>query len=449
MESKKTKHNIHKNVIIKVEQDSIAEELEIEAGDLLIAINGKEIKDVFDYRYLIQDEFIEVEIEKSSLGGEHWVLEIDKDQYEDLGIVFESGLMDNQKSCTNKCIFCFIDQLPKGMRETLYFKDDDSRLSFLQGNYVTLTNMKEADLDRIIFYHLSPINVSVHTTNLDLRKDMLKNKNATKVLEYIKKIVDAGIYLNFQIVLVQDVNDGVELDKTIEDLSNFMPHAQSLSVVPVGITKFRDGLYDMKPLTKEYATKCIEQVEKWQKVLKEKHGTSFVFISDEFYVVAEKEIPTYESYESFPQIENGVGMIASLQYDVEQNLKEESYETKENYEKIAVITGDLSYNFIAELVDKIKEKYNNIDVDVIKVSNKFFGNTITVSGLLTGSDIIGTIKDKSTKYDKVIIPKNCLRDGDVVFLDDITISDMESELGMNVVSINETDGYALVEELVK
>ncbi len=449
MESKKTTHNTHKNVIIKVEEYSIAEELEIEAGDLLIAINGKEVKDVFDYRYLIQDEFIEVEIEKSSLGGERWVLEIDKDQYEDLGIVFESGLMDNQKSCTNKCIFCFIDQLPKGMRETLYFKDDDSRLSFLQGNYVTLTNMKEEDLDRIIFYHLSPINVSVHTTNLDLRKDMLKNKNATKVLEYIKKIVDAGIYLNFQIVLVQDVNDGDELDKTIEDLSNFMPHAQSLSVVPVGITKFREGLYDMKPLTKEYATKCIEQVEKWQKVLKEKHGTSFVFISDEFYVVAEKEIPTYESYESFPQIENGVGMIASMQYDVEQNLQDETYETKDNNGKIAVVTGDLSYNFITGLIDKIKEKYNNIDIDVIKVSNEFFGNTITVSGLLTGRDIIGTIKSKSTKYDKVIIPKNCLRDGDVVFLDDITISDMESELGMNVVSINETDGYAFVEELVK
>lgn len=448
MESKATKHNKNKNVIIMVEEDSIAEELEIEAGDILLSINGKEVKDVFDYRYLVQDEYIEVEIEKSALGGENWVLEIEKDQYEDLGIVFESGLMDEQKSCTNKCIFCFIDQLPKGMRETLYFKDDDSRLSFLQGNYVTLTNMKEEDLDRIIFYHLSPINVSVHTTNLELRKDMLKNKNATKVLDYISKIVDAGIQLNFQIVLVRGVNDGAELDKTIEDLSNFLPNAQSLSVVPVGITKFRDGLYDMTPLDKQYANDCIDQVEKWQKIIKEKHGTSFVYISDEFYVMAERELPSYDSYENFPQIENGVGMMSSLEFDVVEALEEVDYKNPINPKKIGLITGEISFNFITSLVNKVKEKYNNIDVDVIKVENNFFGNTITVSGLLTGVDIIGTIKDTGKLYDKIIIPKNCLRDGDVVFLDDLTINDAEQQTGFTFVSINETDGYSFVDELL-
>ncbi len=437
-----------KNVIIMVEEDSIAEEMEIEVGDILLSINGTEVKDVFDYRYLVQDEFLEVEIEKSALGGETWVLEIEKEQYDDLGIVFESGLMDNQKSCTNKCIFCFIDQLPKGMRETLYFKDDDSRLSFLQGNYVTLTNMKDEDLDRIIFYHLSPINVSVHTTNLELRRDMLKNKNAVNILDNIKKIVDAGIQLNFQIVMVRGVNDGEELDKTIKDLSDFMPNAQSLSVVPVGITKYRDGLYEMTELDKEYANKCIDQVEKWQKELKEKNGSSFVFISDEYYVVAEREIPEYDSYENFPQIENGVGMMACLKHDVLEALEEGEYKNPTNPEKIGIVTGELSFDFISILVNNIKEKYNNIDVDVLKVENNFFGRTINVSGLLTGADIIGTIKGNDKKYDKIIIPKNCLRDGDVVFLDDLEISDAEEQTGVKFVSINETDGYSLVDEIL-
>ncbi len=437
-----------KNVIIMVEEDSIAEEMEIEVGDILISINGTEVKDVFDYRYLVQDEFLEVEIEKSALGGETWVLEIEKEQYDDLGIVFESGLMDNQKSCTNKCIFCFIDQLPKGMRETLYFKDDDSRLSFLQGNYVTLTNMKDEDLDRIIFYHLSPINVSVHTTNLELRKEMLKNKNAVKIVDNIQKIVDAGIQLNFQIVMVRGVNDGEELDKTIKDLSEFMPNAQSLSVVPVGITKYREGLYDMTELDKEYANKCIDQVEKWQRHLKEKHGSAFVFISDEYYVVAEREIPDYDSYENFPQIENGVGMMACLKHDVLEALEEGEYKNPTKPGKIGIVTGELSFNFITNLINTIKAKYSNIDVDVIKVENNFFGRTINVSGLLTGADIIGTIKGNNKKYDKIIIPKNCLRDGDVVFLDDLEISDAEAQTGFKFVSINETDGFSLVDEIL-
>lgn len=447
MESKRTKHTKHNNVIIMVEEGSIAEELEIQVGDILLSINGKEIKDVFDYRYYMQDEFLEIEIEKSSKNGEIWVLEVEKDDYEDIGIVFESGLMDNQKSCTNKCIFCFIDQLPSGMRETLYFKDDDSRLSFLQGNYVTLTNMKEEDLDRIIFYHLSPINVSVHTTNLELRKKMLKNKNADKVLDYISKIVNSGINLNFQVVLVPDVNDGAELDKTIEDLSKFLPNAESLSVVPVGVTKFRDGLYEVEPVTRDYARNCIDIVEKWQDKFRKEYDTAFVYISDEFYLVGERKIPDYESYGTFPQIENGVGMISAFEYDMKLALEENEFDFYKN--KVGLVTGEISYKFILELVEKIKNIYINIDVDVIKVENNFFGKTITVSGLLTGTDIIDTIKKTNTIYDKIIIPKNCLRDGDAVFLDDLTINDAEEQTGFNFVSVNETDGYRFVQEIVE
>ncbi len=419
----------------------------IEVGDILLKVNDKEVVDVFDYRYLIQEKNVKVTVKK---GKDDSIVDyqIKKGEFDDLDIYFESGLMDNQKFCKNKCIFCFIDQLPKGMRETLYFKDDDSRLSFLTGNYVTLTNMKEEELDRIIFYHLSPINVSVHTTNLELRTEMLKNKNATKVLDYIKKIVDAGIQLNFQIVLVRDVNDGDELDKTISDLGEFLPQAQSLSIVPVGITKFRDGLYDMKPLDKEYANECIDKVEKWQKIFKEKFDTSFVFISDEFYVLAERNIPEYDSYEDFPQIENGVGMMALLEYDTLDALDNGDYKEKSHYEKTAIITGELSYNLICDLVSKIKGKYSKIDVDVIKVKNNFFGETITVSGLLTGADIIGTIKSTSNQYDKVILPKNCLRDGEIVFLDDLTTNDVEEQIGTRVVAISETDGYSFVDEIL-
>ena len=272
------------NIIIKVEPDSIAQEMGIEVGDILLDINGQSVKDVFDYRYLIQDEYIVIGIRKQD--GEEWELEIEKDEYEDIGIVFETGLMDKAKSCSNKCIFCFIDQLPKGMRDTLYFKDDDSRLSFLQGNYVTLTNMKDEDLDRIIFYHLSPINVSVHTTDMELRKYMLKNPNAARLFEQLEKLYKAHIEMNFQIVLCAGINDGKYLDKSIEDLSRFIPFGKSMSIVPFGKSAHRQGLYPIELFTPEQCRTVIEQVTKWQnKLLKEK-GTRFCFLSDEFYLTA-------------------------------------------------------------------------------------------------------------------------------------------------------------------
>ena len=269
---------LKQNVIIKIEQDSIAQELGIQAGDVLLAVNGQNVQDVFDYRYLIQEEYVELTIR--TIEGEEYIAEIEKEESEDIGIVFESGLMDNAKSCKNKCIFCFIDQLPKGMRESLYFKDDDSRLSFLQGNYVTLTNMSEKDINHIIFYHLSPINVSVHTTDLELRKKMLKNPNADKVLDVMKKLANAGIEMNLQVVLCRGINDGKILDKTIEDCACFFPHAKSMSVVPIGLTKYRQNLYTMIPFDKQESQKVITQVEYWQKKLKQKLGTSFVFLSD-------------------------------------------------------------------------------------------------------------------------------------------------------------------------
>ena len=312
------------NVIIKVEKGSIAEELGIEPGDILMTINGKAVEDVFDYRFLINDEYIELGIKTKQ--GEECLAEIEKDYDEDLGIIFESGLMDDAKSCKNKCIFCFIDQLPKGMRSTLYFKDDDSRLSFLQGNYVTLTNMKDEDLDRIIYYHLSPINISVHTTDMELRKKMLKNPNADKVLKNMDRLAEAGIEMNLQIVLCKGINDGEVLEKSISDLSKYYPHARSLSVVPVGITKYRDGLYPMEPFGKDDSKEVIDIIEKWQKKLKKEIGSSFVFIADEFYINAGIEIPPSERYEDFPQIENGVGMIALMKHEFEKKM----HRTKSN-----------------------------------------------------------------------------------------------------------------------
>ena len=284
--------NNKENVIISVEPGSIADEIGIEPGDVLVSINGKEVLDVFDYRYLINDEYLEIILKDGN--GEPYEAEIEKDYDEDLGIVFESGLMDNARSCSNKCIFCFIDQLPKGMRKTLYFKDDDTRLSFLQGNYVTLTNMKDKDIERIIYYHLSPINISVHTTDPELRKMMLHNNKAGNIMERMRKLADSGIELHLQVVLCKGINDGKQLDKTIEDITTLFPHARSMSVVPVGLTKYREGLFKQEPFTKEDACAVIDQIEGWQRKNLERFGTRIVYAADEFYLKEEREIPEPE-----------------------------------------------------------------------------------------------------------------------------------------------------------
>ncbi|MDR2904067.1 MAG: DUF512 domain-containing protein [Clostridiales bacterium] len=435
----------NKYTVAGVQKNSIAEEMEIEPGDLLLAINQKEIADIFDYRYLIQDSDIELLIEKPD--GEQWLLEIEKEPEEDLGLIFESGLMDEAKSCRNKCIFCFIDQLPKGLRETLYFKDDDSRLSFLQGNYVTLTNMSDADLERIVYYHLSPINISVHTTDLSLRRFMLKNPNAEKLLAQIEKLKNAGITMNFQIVLVKGVNDGAHLDQTIADLSAYIPNARSLSVVPVGITKYRaeNGLPEMPPFLKEDAQTVLAQVRGWQKKFQKKFGTSFVFAADEFYLKAEAPVPEASAYEDFPQIENGVGMIAMTRQSFFDRLAEIPPFSADK--TISVATGKAGYALMRALANGLTEKAKGLKINVWCIENEFFGEHITVSGLLTGRDIIGQLTGQPLG-DALLIPENALRAGETVLLDDVTVEDIAEKLGLPVMPLS-ADGAEWIDCIIR
>ena len=308
------KQSRHK--IKEIQEGSIAQELELEAGDELISINGQSVEDVFDYHYLVNDEYIELLVKKQS--GEEWELEVEKDYDEDLGIVFENSLMDEYRSCRNKCVFCFIDQMPPGMRETLYFKDDDSRLSFLQGNYVTLTNMSDHDIERIIHYHLAPINISFQTTNPQLRCKMLHNRFAGDIFPKVQRLFEAGIEMNGQIVLCKGLNDKEELKRSIKDLSKYLPHLRSVSVVPVGLSKFRDGLYPLEPFEKQDAEEVIDLIESWQKKLYEAYGLHFIHASDEWYLLAGRELPEEERYDGYLQLENGVGMLRLLETEVKK-----------------------------------------------------------------------------------------------------------------------------------
>ncbi len=431
------------NVIIKVEKDSIAEELGIEVGDILVDIDNKAVKDVLDYRYMIQSEYIEVGIRKPD--GDEWLLEIDKEEYEDLGIVFESGLMDKARSCSNKCIFCFIDQLPKGMRKDLYFKDDDSRLSFLQGNYVTLTNMKQEDIDRIIFYHLSPINVSVHTTDMELRKFMIKNPNSVKLMDYLKQLNDNHIEMNFQIVLCKNINDGDYLEKSIRDLSQFLPTARSMAIVPFGKSKYREGLADIELFNKEDCKKIIKQVSVWQNKFLEEYGTRFCYLSDEFYLTAEEELPDNDFYEDYAQYENGVGMITLTKkefYDYFNTLKGD-----DKVRNVSIATGKISFDFIYSLACDIMEKYVNTKINVYAIDNDYFGRTITVSGLITGTDIIKQLKGRELGS-VLFIPESCIRTGESALLDDVTLEDIERELNVKVTGAK-CEGAELLKEILK
>ncbi|MBU5484973.1 DUF512 domain-containing protein [Clostridium sp. MSJ-11] len=429
-----------KNKICEVLPNSIGEEVGIEPGDVLMTINGNAVNDIIDYRFLMADEYILVEVEKSH--GEVWEIEIEKEYHEDLGVEFEKSIMDEAKSCQNKCIFCFIDQLPKGMRESLYFKDDDSRLSFLQGNFVTLTNMKDEDIDRIIKYRISPINVSVHTTNPELRQKMLHNRFAGNIYERLKKLSSAGIIINCQIVLCPGVNDGEELVRTLEDLYKLYPSVQNVAVVPVGVTKYREGLFNMNLFNKERALKEINQVLKLQDRYKKEINSPFVRLSDEFYVLSEADLPESDFYEGYEQLEDGVGMIRIFRDNIEDNIPNLRKNIKG---KFTFITGALAYNELKKCKDKIEENNSNIKIDVIKVINNFFGETITVAGLITGKDIMEAL-DKNQVGDYIFIPRNMLRAGDDVFLDDITLKDLENYYGRKVI-VCEYTGEDLIENL--
>lgn len=430
--------------IATVAPGSIAEELELAPGDVILAINDQEIEDIFDYHYLVEDEYLVMLVEKSD--GEQWELEIEKDMDEDLGITFENGLMDDYKSCSNKCIFCFIDQMPPGMRDTLYFKDDDSRLSFLQGNYVTLTNMKEKDIDRIIRYRLDPINISVQTTNPELRCMMLHNRFAGDALKKIDTLYEAGIRMNGQIVLCKGVNDGAELDRSIRDLMKYLPYMESVSVVPVGLSKFREGLYPLTPFTKEDACEVLDLIHRWQQVCMQEHGTHFIHASDEWYLLAERELPEEENYDGYIQLENGVGMLRLLKEEFTEALESVPGDP-ELVREISVATGRLAAPFLQQMLELLTEKYPQICVHVYPIRNDFFGEMITVSGLLTGQDLKKQLSVVPLG-EKLLLPCNMVRSEEKDFLDDVTVEELEKTLQVRV-DIVKSSGVDLLDAMIK
>ena len=414
------------HTIKSVDPGSIADELGLEPGDRLLSIDGHELEDIFDYEYYIENESIMVVIAKKN--GEEWELDIEND-YQDLGLTFENGLMSDYKSCHNKCVFCFIDQMPKGMRETLYFKDDDSRLSFLQGNYVTLTNMKDKDIERIIKFKLAPINISVQTTNPELRCKMLHNRFAGEALKKIDRLYEAGTPMNGQVVMCKNLNDGDELDRTIRDLTKYIPCMESVSVVPVGLSKYRDGLYPLEPITAEDAAKTIDIIEKWQKKVYAEHGIHFIHASDEFYILAGRELPEEERYDGYIQLENGVGMIRLLTTEVHEALDE--LEGDEEKEELSIATGKLAAVYLAGFLEEIKKKFPNRKVHLYPIRNDFFGEMITVAGLITGQDLIAQLKDKPLGS-RLLLPECMFRSGEEDFLDDITRQEVENALQVPV-----------------
>lgn len=421
--------------ITGVEKASPAAKHGILPGDILISINGHDINDVLDYRFRLTEKKITLLIHR---GPDLKEITIKKDEYSDIGLEFETYLMDKKHSCRNKCVFCFIDQLPKGMRDTLYFKDDDSRLSFLMGNYITLTNLSEEDVDRIIEMKTSPINVSVHTTNPELRVKMMKNKNAGKVLSYLRRFADAGISLNCQIVLCKGINDGKELERSMTDLAALYPSLVGVSIVPAGITNYREGLCHLEPFTAEEAGEVIDTIDKFGEKCLKKFGTRLFFSSDELYIEAGRELPGEDYYEGYPQIENGVGMIRSMDGEFTDELDFLDEYDLEKPRKVSVATGAAAYDFIKSLADRLCEQVPTLECHVYKILNDFFGHNITVAGLLTGKDLANQLKGKDLG-DRLLIPRVTLRSEGDVFLDDTTPEWLSEQLGgVEIVPVEST-----------
>jgi putative radical SAM enzyme (TIGR03279 family) len=412
---------------------SPADKCGLKAGDEILKINKKDINDYLDYMYLTANDEMCIELSDRTIQAQNY-------DFEPFGAEFDTLLIDNPRSCRNKCVFCFIDQLPPNMRQTCYFKDDDYRLSFLQGNYVTLTNMSDSDLDRIIEYNIPRINVSVHTTNPELRCKMLNNKFAGRIMEQMKRFSGSGMQINCQVVLCPGYNDGSELDRTINDILSLGDAVESLSIVPVGISAYRDGLTKLHAFDKESAIKVIEQVSDWQKKIKKARDINFVYLADEFYILAEKDIPSWQEYDGFPQIENGVGLCSSLKSEFDDAIDE----CKDLNVKTAksVVTGKLAYSFIKDLVSKIDSNL----INVYAINNKFFGESITVSGLVTGGDIISQLKNKQLG-ELLLIPASMLKHDENVFLDDLTIKDVERELNVKV-KVVQNDGIDFLDKLI-
>lgn len=432
----------HEHIVKSLMPGGIGEELGIEPGDKLLAINGNEIQDVFDYYYYEESEQLLLLIEKPD--GEEWELEIEKDEDESLGIEFDQSLMDEYRSCRNKCMFCFIDQMPKGMRETLYFKDDDSRLSFLQGNYITLTNMSDHDVERIVKYRLEPINISFQTTNPELRCKMLHNRFAGEALKKVDILYRGQIEMNGQIVLCKGVNDGEELERTIRDLTGYLPYLKSVSIVPVGLTKYRDGLYPLEPFTKEDAREVLSVIHRWQEKIYQEHGIHMIHAGDEWYVLAEEEVPEEEQYDGYLQLENGVGMMRLLFNEVQEALSAVTGDGRQR--EISLATGRLMYPYIGKILEEIRKKFPNITTHLYAIRNDFFGERITVSGLITGQDLTGQLKGQPLG-ERLLLPCNMLKIGEPVFLDDFTLEEVENSLQVKT-DIVKSSGQDLLDAVI-
>jgi len=416
----------YNGIVARTIPDSIAAQLRLEPGDRLITVDGESIRDIIDLSFALADESVELVIEKKN--GEQEILEIEKEYDEDLGIEFESAVFDGVRRCANKCIFCFVDQMAPGMRESLYVKDDDYRLSFLYGNFVTLTNSTPQDMNRIQRLHLSPIYISVHTTNSSLREKMLNNKNAGKIMEQLSTLIASGIEMHTQIVLCPGINDGEELEKTINDLYSLHPSIISMAIVPVGLSRYRENCYSLEVFTPEKALAIVLSVNKWQQKCRKKSGTSFVYLSDEFYLAANQPIPEYDLYDGFPQLENGIGLIRNFLHEWQQeSIVTTGYQTPHH---IDVVCGISAQKILQPLLDAII--IPNLTMSVIPVENEFFGKDITVSGLLTGQDIARALSQVGEVRTGVIIPGTALRKGEGVFLDNMTLDELERHLTVPV-----------------
>ena len=428
-----------------VDLNSRAHRAGILADDILVSINGKEINDVLDYRFHLANKKIDILIKRAD---EELHFSIVKQEYDDIGLDFETPLMDNKHSCENKCIFCFIDQLPKGLRKTLYFKDDDSRLSFLHGNYITLTNLHDRDIDRIIEMHISPVNVSVHTTNPELRVKMMKNKRSGEVLSYLKRFADAGIHICAQIVLCKGINDADELQRSMRDLTQYYPALQSVSIVPAGKTKFRDNLFPLESFTPEDCKCVISQVEKFADECLEKYGSRLFFCADEFYIKAELPLHDDEYYEGYAQIENGVGMLTSLltEFGIETDYIDEYISKFNPPRRVSVVTGMAAKDQITDMCNRLSAIVPGLSITVYPIINNFFGHEITVSGLLTGSDIYDQLKDKSL-FDELILPPNVLRSEGDLFLCGMSIDELSNKLDVNI-RLSGNDGAGFVSAML-
>ncbi|TYC87166.1 DUF512 domain-containing protein [Acetobacterium wieringae] len=418
--------------------------MDVTPGDCLLSINGMPVTDILDYRYLIADDCLEVELEKPD--GEIWELDIEKEYEDDLGVVFPEAMIGT-KTCKNNCVFCFIDQLPQGMRESLYVKDDDERLSFLTGNYITMTNLTPDELNRIIRYRIMPMNLSIHTTNPELRIKMLKNRFAGDVMRYLETFYENGILMNGQIVLVPDYNDGPELEKTLNELKRFYPVLQSVSVVPVGLSNHRQGLAELRLFTRDEARQTLALIDAVHGEMEAQHGDGFVYPSDEFYLLAQSPIPDSDYYHGFPQIENGVGMMADFKTSLTEalaNLK--TLKTRNQPKKIGLITGTAAATYLDELATAITAAVPGLTLTVFPITNHFFGEAITVSGLVTGTDILAQLKNQlaDDPCDLLLLPENALRSGSHTLLDDWTLESLSDALGVKVASVP-LDGQALLD----